>query len=119
MDSEQEEQLNRFLAKLKKVIDILDEREDKCLICEKKTFRHLAIFGGTADGSDLGLGVPKEGFRYGIAPICEEHDLTDPDIKRQVRISIEIKALANRKKILNMGTVDDIISDEEINGEVA
>jgi hypothetical protein len=115
-ENKTDEESMKFFLKLKKLIGLLDEYEDKCLLCEKITNRHVAIFGDSKDGSDLGLGSPKVGFRYGIAAVCEAHDLNDDDIGRQARIAIEIKKLANMKKIVYVGDANDIINDDEVEG---
>ena len=91
-ENEPNKEIVEFFAKLQKIIDLLDLIEDNCIICEKKTHRHIAIFGDSKDGSDLGFGSPEKGFRYGIAPLCEEHNLQDDDISRQVRTKAPINS---------------------------
>ena len=109
----------KFMKKLQAIIDALDQFESNCIICEEKTYQHVAVLSdGSVDGSDLGFGKPPVGFRYGIVPLCNKHDLNDAETSRQVRIAIEIKKLT--KEFRYIGDTNKIITDEDIeDGEVA
>lgn len=105
-EDEKQEKIIEFYAKLKKVIDYLDQTPGHCIICEKVTNRHVAIMA-SKNGADLGFGAPEIGFRYGIACICEEHDL-DENIQEEVQIALEIKQITDRFKYIK--NPEDLIS---------
>jgi len=94
MNAKEEKQIKLFRQKVQAKQEELKNNPCACWLCRKATNHWITLIpeNGT---DDLGLGCNISGMaRIVFAPVCEEHDLEDIDIKEQLVEVLKIKTQA-------------------------
>jgi hypothetical protein len=97
MDKIQKEHIKIFAQKIKdKLRELKNSTAIECWICRTKTNQWICLIpeNGT---DDLGFGNNGEKMRIAFAPVCNEHDLNDTNVKAEIlkMLKIRIQTLKN------------------------
>lgn len=97
IEEEEKKKIELFRQKVQVKIEELKNNLCDCWICREETNHWIVLMPeNSTDG--LGLGSNNIGMtRIAFAPVCEEHDLEDIDIKEKLVkvLKIKIQTLSN------------------------